>query len=401
MIAILAIGIFSCFHKVNSILPKSVPPAETKDEFILPILPGAYHTLEYVPKLKGKKVGLVCNHTSLIDQTHLLDSLLSLGVNVVRIFVPEHGFRGEASAGSSIKDGVDARTGLPVISLYGKTKKPSADHLRNIEVLVFDLQDVGVRFYTYISTLHYVMEAASENSIPLIVLDRPNPNGHYIDGPVLQDSFKSFVGLHPIPVVYGLTIGELSQMIAGEKWISLRPDFSLSVVKCKNYKHQSIYHLPVKPSPNLPDMRSVWLYPGLCFFEGTQISLGRGTDSPFQIYGHPRMMKWDTAFTPKDRPGAMNPPHKDQKCLGFSCKNFNLDSLRNSKRIPIMPILKAYDLMPDSFFLKGNFFNLLAGTNEFKKQIQARKTEREIRQSWQAGLEKFKKLRAGYLLYPE
>lgn len=401
MSAILAIGIFSCFHKVNSITPKSVPDDTGNSELLLPVLPGIYQTHEYMPKLKGKRVGLVCNHTSLFDKTHLLDSLLNLGIEVVRIFVPEHGFRGEASAGSSIKDGVDSRTGLPVISLYGKTKKPAREHLKDLQVMVFDLQDVGVRFYTYISTLHYVLEAASEISLPVVVLDRPNPNGQYIDGPILQDSFKSFVGLHPIPLVYGLTIGELAQMIIGEKWVSVQSDFSLSVVKCKNYKHSIPYVLPVKPSPNLPDMRSVLLYPGLCFFEGTQMSLGRGTDAPFQIYGHPRMTKWDTTFTPRERPGASNPPQKDLECRGYSLRSLDLDSLWASRKIPISPLLKAHRLMPDSFFLKGNFFNLLAGNAELKAQILAGKTEWEIRESWRPGLDRFKKVRKKYLIYED
>jgi len=354
---------------------------------------------EYLPFLMSKRIALVANHTSLLDNTHLLDTLLQLKINVVKLFVPEHGLRGEVSAGATIKDGKDEKSGIPIVSLYGKTKKPTSAHLQDIDIILFDLQDVGVRFFTYISTLHYIIESASENNKALVVLDRPNPNGHYLDGPILDTNFSSFVGLHPIPIVYGLTIGELGKMMVGENWVKTDSAFQFKLIKCQNYKRSFKYHLPVKPSPNLPNMRAIWLYPGTCLFEGTSWSLGRGTNAPFQIFGHPALQNADTTFKPIELLGAKNPPHKDVLCKGYSCNNINLDSLFNTKLIPLSYILKAYHIQPDSFFLKNNFFDLLAGTNQLRNKIQLGWTEDQIRKSWKSDLEIFRKRSLKYQVY--
>lgn len=390
-----------CSHKSKQIIPSKLLQNSVLKLSLDTVLPGAYQLSEYLPMLKGKKIGLVVNHTSIIQNTHLVDSLISLQANVVKLFVPEHGLRGESSAGDLIKDGRDEKTGIPIVSLYGKSKKPTNEQLRDIDLILFDLQDVGVRFFTYISTLHYVIEAASENRKTLIVLDRPNPNGHYVDGPVLKNEFSSFVGLHPIPVVYGMTIGELGKMMIGEGWVKTDSSFAYLIIPCKNYQRSLAFSLPVKPSPNLPDMRSIWLYPGICFFEGTSWSLGRGTDSPFQIFGHPQLTNFDTTFTPREMTGAKNPPHKNLNCKGFSCKNLRLDSLFNSGKIPLKFLLKAHSLQPDSFFSPGKFFDLLAGTDQLRFQIIHQWSEEDIRKSWEKDLKNFGKLRKQYLIYKD
>ncbi|MBT6699128.1 MAG: DUF1343 domain-containing protein, partial [Flavobacteriales bacterium] len=273
----------------------------------------AERTKAYLPLLEDNKIAIVGNQTSMIKNTHLVDSLISLEVDVIKVFSPEHGFRGKADAGAKIEDGIDVKTGIPIISLYGKNKKPSSKQLENIDVLLFDIQDVGARFYTYISTLHYVMEAAGEHNIKVIILDRPNPNGHYIDGPIREDGFESFVGMHPIPIVHGMTIGEYAKMINGENWISKRCD--LRVIEMENYTHDMHYDLPIKPSPNLPNSKSINLYPSLCLFEGTNISIGRGTDYPFQHFGAP-YLESNYSFTPKSGEGSKYPKHKNIECFG-------------------------------------------------------------------------------------
>ena len=365
------------------------------------IIPGAYCINEYQPMLKGKKVGLVANHTSLIKHTHLLDTLLTLKVNLVKVFGPEHGFRGDAPDGKEISNGTDSKTGVTIISLYGSHKKPTKQDLQDIDLMVFDIQDVGVRFYTYISTLTYVMEACAENNIPLVVLDRPNPNGFYVDGPVLEPAYASFVGLHPVPVVYGMTIGEYAAMVNGEKWLKCTPHCNLTVIKCKNYDHKSLYQLPEKPSPNLPDMQAVYLYPSLCFFEGTVVSVGRGTDKPFKVYGHPKYTGGNFSFTPQPIKGVSeDPPLKGQRCFG---KNLELSAREITKRgkIQLSWLMDAYKNLGTKNDFFTPYFEKLAGTNTLRQQILSGKSEPEIRKSWQPGLDTFKKIRKKYLLYPD
>jgi len=356
------------------------------------IVLGAERTEIYLPLLENKKVGIVGNQTSMIGNIHLVDSLLELGVDVVKVFSPEHGFRGKADAGAKIEDGVDVKTGLPIISLYGKNKKPSIEQLQGIDILVFDIQDVGARFYTYISTLHYIIEASSEFGIPLIVLDRPNPNGHYVDGPILDTAFQSFVGMHPIPIVHGMTIGEYAQMINGENWTPENCD--LSIITMEKYTHKTSYDLPIKPSPNLPNARSINLYPSLCLFEGTTISIGRGTDSPFQHFGAP-YLESNYSFIPKSGAGSKYPKHENKTCFGTDLR-FQEDYLT---AINLNWIIEAYNQYPEKEEFFNNFFDKLSGTDKLRKQIIAGKTAKEIKVSWQKGLEEFKRVRGKYLLY--
>lgn len=365
---------------------------------------GAECMERYLPFLEGKRVAVCGNQTSVVGKTHLVDTLLSRNVNIVKLFCPEHGFRGQAEAGATIASGKDPLTGLPVVSLYGKNKKPTAEQLQNVDIVLFDLQDVGCRFYTYISTLHYVMEAAAENGVNVIVLDRPNPNGFYVDGPVLDPQYKSFVGMHPVPVVYGMTIGEYARMINGEKWLSNGVQCDLTVILLEGYTHETRYVLPVAPSPNLQTVEAVYLYPSLCFFEGTNVSVGRGTDHPFEMYGAPGMRAGDYRFTPHAIPGVSeNPPFKDVECAGFLLSE--IASYEFYKLVPgeldLSYLMTAYQNCPDkaSFFLKNNFFDKLAGTAQLRKQIVEGATDEEIRASWQPGLDAFKAVRAKYLLY--
>jgi len=365
------------------------------------ILPGAYCLNEYVPRLKGMKVGLVANHTSLIKHTHLLDTLLALKVNVVKVFGPEHGFRGDVPDGKEINSGTDPRTGIAIISLYGSHKKPTKQDLQEIDLMIFDIQDVGTRFYTYISTLTYVMEACAENNIPLVVLDRPNPNGYYVDGPVLEAAYSSFVGLHPVPVVYGMTIGEYAGMVNGEKWMKCTQKCDLTVVKCKNYNHKSRYQLPVKPSPNLQDMQAVYLYPSICFFEGTVISIGRGTAHPFKVFGHPKYTGGSFSFTPRPIKGVSeDPPLNGQLCYGQNLGS-QADKIKLDGKIELSWLLQAYKNLGAKTDFFTSYFEKLAGTNTLRQQILSGKSESEIRKSWQTGLDTFKKTRKKYLLYPD
>ena len=360
---------------------------------------GAQDTDNYLHLIEGKRVGVVANQTSLIGETHLVDSLVSLGVNVKRIFTPEHGFRGAADAGAKVNDGKDEKTGIEIASLYGKTKKPTDEMLRDIDVMLFDLQDVGVRFYTYISTLTYVMEACAENDIRVVVLDCPNPNGFYIDGPVLKLENKSFVGMHPVPVVYGMTIGEYGKMVNGEGWLKNGIHCELTVVGVPGYDSNAIYELPVKPSPNLPNWESVYLYPSLCLFEGTDVSVGRGTDKPFQIFGHPEL-RGDYTFTPQSMEGASKPLFEGEKCRGLDLTEFAHDYANNTPQLHLEWLIDAYQqLTGKNFLFFKKYFNLLAGDNILIQQIENGKSAEGIRASWVSDLEKFKAIREKYLIY--
>ncbi len=366
---------------------------------------GADRVDDYIWLLKhGQRVAVCGNQTSVVGNAHLVDTLLKRGVNVVKIFCPEHGFRGKAEAGAHIASGTDPKTGLPIVSLYGKNKKPTPEQLQNIDIVVFDLQDVGCRFYTYISTLHYVMEAAAENGIEVVVLDRPNPNGYFVDGPMLDPKYKSFVGMHPVPVVYGMTIGEYARMINGEGWLAGGIRCNLAVVTLQHYTHNTRYTLPVPPSPNLPNAESIYLYPSLCLFEGTNISVGRGTLLPFQIYGAPGLQAGTYTFTPKPIPGVSeNPPHNGKTCNGFYLKDIANSKLDSTNSFNLQYLLTAYKGYADKehFFTNANFFDKLAGTDQLRNQILSGRSEQEIRLSWQEDLEKFKSIREKYLLYPE
>ena len=364
------------------------------------IIPAAEQLESYLPLLKGKRVALVVNHSSLVGNHHLVDTLLKHNIHVKKIFAPEHGFRGNADAGAHIKNSRDRKTGLPIISLYGKHQKPTEEDLLGIDIILFDIQDVGVRFYTYLSTLHYVMEAGAEQHIPLIILDRPNPNGYYIDGPVLQKRYRSFVGLDPVPVVYGMTIGEYAQMLNGEGWLKHALKVDLKIIPLKYYAHQSVYTLPVKPSPNLPNARAIMLYPSLAFFEGTVISAGRGTDKPFQLYGAPKYSKKRFSFVPKSKPGAKYPKYKGKRCYGA---DLSYKKLRKEKSLNLSYLHDAYIRYTDKkhFFLNGGkFFDKLAGTNRLRQQIVSGVSVEDIRKSWEKDLKVFKKIRKKYLLYP-
>ena len=363
---------------------------------------GAEKTSSYLPQLIGKNVAVLGNQSSLIQQTHLVDSLLSLGIHIKKVFCPEHGFRGNADAGEHVKNYTDKKTGLPVISLYGKHKKPLPDDLKGIDIVVFDLQDVGVRFYTYISSMHYMMEACAESKVKFLVLDRPNPNGFYVDGPVLEDNCKSFVGMHKVPVVHGMTVAEYAQMINNEGWLANAVKCDLSYVTVDNYTHSYLYSLPIKPSPNLPNMASVYLYPSLCFFEGTIISMGRGTDKPFQVYGHPALKNANFEFMPRSITGASkNPPFKGEKCHGFDLTSYGENLVAKTPKLYLEWLIFAYQNMPDKNNFFNNFFEKLAGTTLLKQQIIEGKNDMDIRKTWQKDLEAFKNTRKKYLLYTD
>lgn len=359
---------------------------------------------DYLHLIEHKKIAIVGNQTSVLKNNsnryiHLVDTLLTLQINIKKVFAPEHGFRGEADAGEIIKDGKDNKTGIPIISLYGKNKKPTKSQLANLDVVLFDIQDVGTRFYTYISTLHYVMEACAEQNIPVVVLDRPNPNAHYIDGPILELEHKSFVGMHPVPVVYGMTIGEYAKMINGQNWLANKVKCNLTVIPIKNYTHNTNYKLPVKPSPNLPNSKSINLYPSLCFFEGTPISVGRGTDSQFQVFGHPKfdMKKFMFSFTPLPNKGAKYPKHKNKICFGKNLKNtFSLQQLELKWLIEAYKDYQKLKLEKPFF---NYFFKKLAGTKKLQQQIEADLPIKKIKESWENDLQNFKQIRKSYLLY--
>jgi len=368
------------------------------------IITGAEQTNRYFTLLQHKRVAVCFNPTSVIGKNHLVDTLLSAHIYIVKIFAPEHGFRGEAEAGAIIQSTTDAKTGIPIVSLYGKNKKPTNEQLKDVDIILFDMQDVGCRFFTYISTLHYVMEAAAAAKVPVLILDRPNPNGFFVDGPVLEEKFKSFVGMHPVPIVHGMTIGEYAQMINGEKWLENNLICDLQIIKCENYTHSSRYSLPINPSPNLGSDEAIYLYPSLCFFEGTDISLGRGTPTPFQIFGHPNLTTGDFYFTPEPIKGVSeNPPQKGKKCRGFDLTNEARKNLQENNSINLSYLITAYKHFPKEmkFFTSSDFFDKLAGNSTLRWQIINGKTEEEIRASWQPALDNFKKIRNKYLIYPE
>lgn len=392
------------------------------------IIPGAERIDVYLPLIRGRRVGIFANQTSMVGNTHLVDTLRKLGVDIKVIFGPEHGFRGTADAGEKVGNYTDAETGIPVVSLYGAKRRPSAEDVKDVDILLFDIQDVGVRFYTYISSLEEFMEAAFELGIPLMILDRPNPNGHYVDGPVLDKKFRSFVGMQPVPIVYGMTIAEYARMIAGEKWLSERANtrydfyvkhgrnsvdtpFHFQVIKNANYTHKSKYVLPVKPSPNLPNIQSIYLYPFTCFFEGTVLSEGRGTNKQFQVFGHPSLPKNLYSFTPNPNDGAKNSKLYGQLCYGWDLSGTPEDVLKLvDNRVQLKWLIQAYQLFPekDKFFLipksgkmEESFITKLAGNNDLWQQIKAGKTEDEIRKTWEPKLSEFKKIRKKYLLYED
>jgi uncharacterized protein YbbC (DUF1343 family) len=368
-----------------------------------PLATGAEQTNVWFPVLKGKKVGICTNHTGRIGKSHLVDTMLASGIKVVKIFGPEHGFRGMGDAGELMGDQKDLKTGLPVISLYGKNKKPTPEQMRDIEIMVFDIQDVGARFYTYISTLHYVMEACARADVPMLVLDRPNPNGHYVDGPVRKSGFQSFVGMHPIPVVHGLTVGELAMMINGEGWLGKDLNCQLTVIPCRGYTHAQRFEISIPPSPNLRDPQAVWLYPSLCFFEPTVVSVGRGTDKAFRVIGYPEGVIGTYEFTPESMPGAKSPMYAGKRCRGLDLSAEADKFSKPGATLDIGWLLRFYRSHAGSkpFFTDEKFFDLLWGTDEVRKLINAGATEADIRKSWAAELQVFKDLRKKYLLYPD
>lgn len=382
--------------KVESRKSKGLESETSSQKFKnLSIKTGAENYIAYLPLLANKKIGVVTNPTGIVEsKKHLVDFLLENKVDLQKIYAPEHGFRGTADAGEVIKDGKDIQTNLPIISLYGNNKKPKPEQLENIDIMIFDIQDVGARFYTYISTLHYVMEACAENNIDLLVLDRPNPNGSIIDGPILEIEHKSFVGMHPIPVLHGMTIGEYAKMINGEKWLANGITCNLTVIPCANYKRDMPYSLPVKPSPNLPNDQSINLYASLCFFEGTNVSVGRGTEKQFQIYGSPFLLKTDFLFTPIPNFGAKEPMHKDILCYGE-----DLSKIKKVNRLELKWLIKAYANTSDKIVFFNDFFTKLAGTKKLQEQLIEGVSEKDIRKSWEADLNAFKEMRKKYLIY--
>lgn len=393
------LGLVSCQAQTNS--EKQTHNTERQASPSNTLMVGANQTQAYFNKLKGKRIGIVGNQTSVIFKengayTHLVDSLLAHNFNIVRVFSPEHGFRGKADAGEQVKNGMDTQTGLPIISLYGKNKKPTPAQLEGLDLLIFDIQDVGTRFYTYISTLHYVLEAAAENNVAVLILDRPNPNGAYVDGPVLELQHKSFVGMHPIPVVHGMSIGEYAQMIVGQNWLESGVKPELEVIPVKNYTRQDAYTLPIKPSPNLPNAQAIKLYPSLCFFEGTQVNAGRGTALQFQVFGSPFLSKnyFDYSYIPKANEGAKNPKHEGQLCYGK-----NLSTITPQDKIQLNWLIEAYKNTADKSKFFNSFFTKLAGTTKLQAQIEAGLSPEAIRKTWKPALKAFKKMRANYLIY--
>ncbi len=386
-------GIFSTKQEVKK--KSEVKKIETQKNALTEIKLGADNYITYLPLLKDKKIGIITNQSGLLsNKIHIVDFLLENKIAVKKIFAPEHGFRGTADAGEHIIDGKDIKTGLPIISLYGDNKKPKSEQLVGIDVLVIDLQDVGARFYTYISSLHYVMEACAENNIQLIVLDRPNPNGSIVDGPILEKEFTSFVGMHQIPILHGLTIGEYAKMTNGEKWLKNGQQCMLTIIPCLNYKRNMFYSIPIKPSPNLPNDQSINLYASLCLFEGTNVSVGRGTEKQFQIYGSPFLSKSNFSFTPKPNLGAKEPLYNGKLCYGE-----DLSVITKVKQLELKWLIKAYQNTKEKSIFFNDFFTKLAGTKKLQQQIVAGKSEIEIRKTWEKGIADFKKMRAKYLIY--
>jgi len=353
---------------------------------------GADRIDKILKTINNKKIAVVANQTSRVNDVHLVDTLLSLQQKIISVFSPEHGFRGIEDAGAKIDNEVDLKTGLPIISLYGKNKKPTSDQLKEIDIVVFDIQDVGARFYTYISTLHYVLEACGEDKIKVVVLDRPNPNGHYVDGPILEKEFMSFVGMHQIPIVHGMTIGEYAKMIVGEKWIKF--DCNLEIIEMNNYNRNDFYDLQIKPSPNLPNSKSINLYPSLCLFEGTNVSVGRGTNQPFQHFGSPFLKFYSYTFQPKSGPGSKFPKHENSTCFGKNLNNYPYLNYIN-----LSWLIEAYNQTNNKEDFFNSFFDKLAGTEKLRTQITSGLSDQKIKESWEPGLKEFKKTRAKYLIY--
>ncbi|MBA2406378.1 MAG: DUF1343 domain-containing protein [Chitinophagales bacterium] len=386
-------SIIGCFH-ISSTKLQSAPSKLTMET-------GASRIEEYIPVIKEKNIALVVNQTSTVGSQHLVDTLLQLGIKIKKIFAPEHGFRGEADAGEEISTGMDPKTRVPIISLYGNQYKPTEENLSGIDLVVYDIQDVGVRFYTYISTLHYLMEACAENKVPLLILDRPNPNGFYVDGPVMEPAFSSFIGVDPIPVVYGMTPAEYANMVNGEKWLKDGVRCDLKYILCKEYTHDSLYSLPINPSPNLRSMTAIHLYPSICFLEGTAVSVGRGTDKPFMLVGYPDFKNGNADFTPKSLPGAKNPPYLNEMCMGYDLSGLNRGFFLENRRLMLHWIVDFYTSYPEKEKFFTQYFDKLAGTDSLRKQIEKGASEMEIRRSWEPGLETFKSIRKKYLLYKD
>ena len=414
IIIVLVLVLISCGSKSkndsaqNSDIQKQVQD-DSLSKFDDEIIVAANRTDAYLPLLEGKRVGIVANQTSVLfkkmtssqasgkdNYTHIVDSLLQRNVNIKKVFAPEHGFRGKADAGELLKDGIDTKTNVPIVSIYGKNKKPYPKQLADLDVVVFDIQDVGARFYTYISSLHYVMEACAEANIPVIILDRPNPNGNYIDGPILKPEHKGFVGMHPIPVVHGMTIGEYGKMINGEDWLDNKAKCNLTVIEMLNYTHAKTYNLPIKPSPNLPNDKSINLYPSLCFFEGTNVNAGRGTSKQFQIYGSPYLDKtvYDFKYIPMPNEGSKYPKHNGVLCYGE-----DLSDSKNLSQIDLSYLINAYQNSIDKSVFFNDYFTTLAGTKALQMQIESGVSEKEIKETWADGLEEFRKVRGQYLMY--
>ncbi|PLX05284.1 MAG: DUF1343 domain-containing protein [Marinilabiliales bacterium] len=363
------------------------------------IVTGARQYQKYESKIRGKVVAVVANMASTVGDKHLVDFLLEKEVRIAKVFSPEHGFRGDKDAGELVDSNIDAETGIQLVSLYGQHKKPTYSDLENIDVVIFDLQDVGVRFYTYISTLTYVMEACAENGVKLIVLDRPNPNGFYVDGPVLEEKYKSFVGMHPVPIVYGMTIGEYAKMVNGENWLYNGLHCDLTVIPLENYSRNMIVKLPIKPSPNLPNWESIYLYPSLCLFEGTVVSVGRGTRMPFQIYGHPQIVYGSFVFTPFPNAGSKKPKLQGEKCYGQNLKGYAHNYKNNESGLNLLWLTEAYKTLNNDSTFFNNYFEKLAGTDKLRKQIEKEWSQQKIKKSWQQGIKKFKAIREKYLIY--
>lgn len=366
------------------------------------ISPGDACTEKYFYLLENKRIALVANHTSIIGNIHLADSLINAGLNLVKVFSPEHGFRGDVGAGEFIANGIDTKTGLSIVSLYGSKRKPTKEDLQNIDILLFDIQDVGVRFYTYLSTMSYVMEACAEFNIPMIILDRPNPNGFYVDGPILNYEHKSFVGMHPVPIVHGMTLGEYALMINGELWLTGGIQCDLQIIKVENYTHNMIVDLPIKPSPNLPNLNSILLYPSLCLFEGTNVSVGRGSVRPFEYIGHPDYPKKKFSYTPIPvKQASLNPPYQNQKCYGENLESYYERFPDSLGKIELSWLIEFFQKLPNKNNFFNEYFEKLSGTNKLRQQIQNGWTSMQIEQSWKNELNTYKKIRSKYLLYPD
>jgi len=392
--------IFVC-NSTPAISQSAVYKGRVQKQFDTKIVVGAERMDLYLYILKGKSIAVVANQTSMVGQSHLVDTLLAQGITISKVFSPEHGFRGSADAGEKIRNYKDQKTGLPIVSLYGNHNKPTPEDLRGIDIVIFDIQDVGVRFYTYISTMHYVMEACAENDVKFLVLDRPNPNGFYVAGPVMEEGYTSFVGLHPVPLVHGMTIAEYARMINGQGWLNNGVKCDLIHILCDGYDHNSYYELPIRPSPNLPNMKAIYLYPSLGLFEGTIISVGRGTDYPFQTLGHPKLKNAAFTFKPKSTPGAKNPPFKGKVCYGHDLRNFSEMILKNYKELYLYWLTGSYKDSPDKEHFFNSYFNSLAGNASFKQQIIDGVSEDDISKSWAKGVMNYKRIRKGYLLYPD